>query len=47
VLSPGAAPVDAAPVIEADPPIVETKNGIWRTVAGLVGEETPDPGVTP
>jgi hypothetical protein len=47
VLSPGASPVDTAPVIEPDPPIVETKNGIWRGVSGMIGDGTPDPGVTP
>ena len=37
VLSPGAAPVNGAPRQMPSPPIVEMKNGAWKTVSGWLG----------
>jgi hypothetical protein len=37
VLSPGTAPVNGAPRQMPSPPIVEMKNGAWKTVSGWLG----------
>jgi hypothetical protein len=40
VISPGAKPVETAPRIDEDPPLVAMKNQLWATVAGAVAPDT-------
>jgi hypothetical protein len=42
VLSAGAATVGGSPVTETDPPLIRTKNGLWGSLAGLLGGESDD-----
>jgi hypothetical protein len=42
VLSPNADPVTAAPQIESDPPLIQTKNMIWQSVANQLTSPSPD-----
>jgi hypothetical protein len=44
VITAGAAPVDAEPVVDPDPPIVATKNGLWKSVTDAVAPDGPDDG---